>query len=188
MDAETLYDSLLMASSRLDPTAFGTPSEIRTNEDKEVSVKPGKLGYRRSIYTLHRRQTPVSLMDAFDQPSMTPNCTERRRSNVATQALHMFNGSITWELSKFMAGRIIDEAGIDRAKQIEQVYLRAYSRPPSPAEIETAKSAIADFEKQWPDRLKQDNSEAPHAAQSQWLALANLCHAILNSAEFSFID
>ena len=188
MDAETLYDSLMLASSRLDDTAFGTPSDIRINEDKEVSVKPGKLGYRRSIYTLHRRQTPVSLMDAFDQPSMTPNCTERRRSNVATQALHMFNGSISWELSKFMAGRIIDEAGNDRAKQVEQVYLRAYSRPPNPAEIETAKAAIADFEKQWPDRLSRDNSEAPHAAQSQWLALANLCHAILNSAEFSFID
>lgn len=188
MDAETLYDSLLLASSRLDNTAFGTPADIRLTEDKEVLVKPGKDGYRRSIFTLHRRQTPVSLLDAFDQPSMTPNCTERRRSNVATQALHMFNGSLSWDLAKFMAGRIIDESGPDHRKQIEDLYLRAYSRKPSAAEIDLSLSAILEFEKQWPERLKQDNAEAPRAAQSQWLALANLCHAILNSAEFSFID
>jgi hypothetical protein len=30
--------------------------------------------------------------------------------------------------------------------------------------------------------------EAPRAATASWMALANYCHAILNSAEFSFID
>jgi len=188
MDAETLYDSLLLTSSRLDATAFGTPSDVKITEDKEVNVKATKIGYRRSIYTLHRRQTPVSLLDAFDQPAMTPNCTERRNSNVATQALHLFNGSFSWDLAKYMAGRIMDESGSDRKEQIEQIYLRAYSRKPTPQELTIATDAIKTFEAEWPARLKQDNSEAPHAAQSQWLALANYCHAILNSAEFSFID
>ncbi len=188
MDAETLYDSLLQASGRLDPTPFGAPSAIEITPDKEVVVKLTSAGYRRSIYTLHQRQTPVSLLDAFDQPSMTPNCTERRRSNVATQALHLMNGSMSWNLARYMAGRIIDEAGTSRDKQIEQIYLRAYSRQPSMEEIATGTAAIADFEKQWPERLKQDNADAPLATQSAWLALANYCHAILNSAEFSFID
>ena len=30
--------------------------------------------------------------------------------------------------------------------------------------------------------------EAPREASANWLALANYCHALLNSAEFSFID
>ncbi len=188
MDAETLYDSLLQVTSRLDATPFGTPAAIEVTDDKEVIVKTATAGYRRSIYTLHRRQTPVSLLDAFDQPSMTPNCTERRRSNVATQALHLMNGSMGWNLARYMAGRIIDEAGTSREKQIDQIYLRAYSRKPTIEEVATGKSAIADFEKQWPDRLKQDNADAPLATQSAWLALANYCHVILNSAEFSFID
>ena len=119
---------------------------------------------------------------------MTPNCTERRRSNVATQALHMMNGSMTWDLAKFMAGRVIDEAEGDRAKQVERVYLRAYSRKPSEAELKTGLDAIAAFRKEWPARLNTDNSEAPRIWQGEWLALANYCHAILNSAEFSFID
>jgi hypothetical protein len=188
MDAETLYDSLLTATGRLDAKSFGAPTEVTITPDREVIVKPGKDGFRRSIYVLHRRQTPMSLLDAFDEPIMTPNCTERRRSNVATQALHMMNGSMTWDLARYMAGRMIDQAGSARAKQVELIYLRAYSRPPTPEEIKIGVEAIDGFEKQWPARLAIDNDAAPRAESANWLALANYCHAILNSAEFSFID
>jgi hypothetical protein len=188
MDAETLYDSLMSVAGRLDSTLFGPPSEVDVRPDKEVVVKPTAAGFRRSIYVLHRRQTPVSLLDAFDQPAMTPNCTERRRSNVATQALHMMNGSMSWDLARYMAGRVIDEAGADTSKQIEAIYLRAFSRRPAPDEVAEGLSAIAEFHKEWPARLAKDNGEAPRESAASWLALANYCHALLNSAEFSFID
>ena len=150
MDAETLYDALLTTTGRLDDTMFGKPAAIEIRPDKEVVMKPAKEGFRRAIYVLHRRQTPLSLMDAFDQPAMTPNCTERRRSNVATQALHMMNGSMTWDLARFMAGRVMDDAGNDRNKQIEQVYLRAYARTPSAEEVTIGRQAIEQFAKDWP--------------------------------------
>ena len=188
MDAETLYDSLVTVAGRLDAKAFGPPAELDIKDTKEVSVKATKDGFRRSIYVLHRRQTPVSLMDAFDHPAMTPNCTERRQSNVATQALHMMNGSMTWELSRYMAGRVVDDADGDRARQVELVYLRALSRMPSAGEVKTGIEAIQAFKEAWPARLASDNSDAPRAVTANWLAVANFCHAILNSAEFSFID
>ena len=188
MDAETLYDSMLTAAGRLDPTMFGSPNDVDIRPDKEVTVKGTPAGFRRSIYVLHRRQTPVSLLDAFDQPAMTPNCTERRRSNVATQALHMMNGSMTWDLARYMAGRVIDEAETDRAKQVELIYLRTYGRTPTPGEVRTGSEAIEEFRKQWPARLATDSGDAPRASSANWLAVANYCHAILNTAEFSFID
>ncbi len=188
MDSDTLFDSLISVAGQADLTPFGPPSDIEISPSKEVLVKAATAGYRRSIYILHRRQTPVSLMDSFDQPVMTPNCTERRRSNVATQALHMMNGSMSWELARFMAGRVIDEGGTDRTRQIESVYLRAYNRKPSAQELRTGIEAIEEFRKQWPARLTTDNSAAPRAASAEWLAVANYCHAIMNSAEFSFID
>ena len=181
-------DTTLTAAGRLDATAFGPPADLDIRPDKEVTVKAGKDGFRRSIYVLHRRQTPVSLMDAFDQPSMTPNCTERRRSNVATQALHMMNGSMAWELAKYMAGRVIDDADGDRARQVELIYLRALSRAPSQSEVKLGMDAIAAFRAAWPARLASDNGAEPRAATAGWLAVANYCHAVLNSAEFSFID
>lgn len=188
MDAETLYDSMLTAAGRLDPAMFGSPVDVDIRPDKEVTVKSTPAGFRRSIYVLHRRQTPVSLLDAFDQPAMTPNCTERRRSNVATQALHMMNGSMTWDLARYMAGRVIDAAETDRARQIELIYLRAYGRAPSPEEVRLGTEAIEAFRRQWPARLDTDSGDAPRAASANWLAVANYCHAILNTAEFSFID
>lgn len=188
MDAETLYDSLLTVAGRLDPKQYGTPQEVEVRQDKEVTVKASNAGFRRSIYVLHRRQTPLTLLDAFDLPVMTPNCTERRRSNVATQALHMMNGSMTWDLAKYMAGRVIDEEDGDRGKQVNLVYRRAFSRAPTADELATGLAALDTFRKQWPDRLKTDNGDAPRAGEANWLALANYCHAILNSAEFSFID
>ena len=188
MDAEALYDSLLTAAGRLDATPFGPPSEVTVTADKEVIVKPGKAGFRRSIYVLHKRQTPMSLLDAFDEPAMTPNCTERSNSNVATQALHMMNGSMTWDLARYMAGRVIDESDGIRAKQVELIYLRAYSRRPSPEELMLGVEAIEKFRGQWPERLAKDHEAAPRAESANWLAVANYCHAILNSAEFSFVD
>ena len=188
MDAETLYDSLMTAAGRLDTAAYGPASAVEVKADKEVVVKAGPNGFRRNIYVLHRRQTPVSLMDAFDQPPMTPNCTERRQSNVATQALHMLNGSMTWELARYMAGRVIDDADGDRAQMVRNVYLRAYSRHAADEEVTAGMAVIEEFRKEWPKRLEADNGDAPRAANAQWMAVANFCHAILNSAEFSFID
>ena len=188
MDAETLYDSLVTAAGRLDVTAFGPPAEIEVKADKEVVVKAAKAGLRRHVYVLHRRQTPVSLLDAFDQPPMTPNCTERRQSNVATQALHLMNGSMSWELARYMAGRVVDAADGDRSKLVENVYLRAYGRRPLDHETRTGLAAIDEFRQQWPQRLADDHSDAPRESSALWLAVANYCHAILNSAEFSFID
>jgi mono/diheme cytochrome c family protein len=188
MDAETLYDSLIATTGRLDPTLFGEPVDVKITPEKEVVVNGTPAGFRRAIYVLHRRQTPMSLLDAFDEPAMTPNCTERRRSNVATQALDMMNGSQTWELARYMAGRIIDEAPDSESKQIELIYTRAFARKPTADELKIGQAAIAIFRKEWPARLAADNQDAPRQPTANWMALANYCHAILNSAEFSFID
>jgi hypothetical protein len=188
MDAETLYDSLVQVAGRLDDELYGAATEPKVTEDKEVIVEPDKAGYRRSIYVMRRRQTPVSLMDAFDQPAMTPNCPERRMSNVATQALHMMNGSMTWELSRYLAGRVLDEADGSLDRAVDLIYLRAFTRKPTDEERRIGLQAIEEFRKGWPARLAADNEVAPREATAKWLALANYSHALLNSAEFSFID
>jgi hypothetical protein len=188
MDAEALYDSVLKASGRLDPAQFGPPEELEIKSDKEVVPKGSSKGFRRSVYTEQRGQIPPSLHEAFDLPRMTPNCVERRESTVPTQALQMLNGSVVWEHARFMAGRIMDDAGEDEQKQMEQVYLRALSRPPSNGEVREGLAAMREFHKLWPARLEQDGEAAPRQGAARWLTLANFCHAILNSSEFAYAD
>src|SRR5690606_32556069 len=115
-------DSILRVSGSLDPAQFGPPSDLEIKENKEVVAKPTDKGYRRSLYVTQRTQTPLTLLEAFDLPRMTPNCLERDTSTVATQALQMLNGSDAWERSRFMAGRIIDEVGVDAGEQIDAVF------------------------------------------------------------------
>jgi hypothetical protein len=188
MDAETLYDSLVSVAGRLDPTLYGHPGELNISADKEVTAKPTDIGYRRGIYAVHRRQTPMSLLEAFDQPAMTPNCTERRQSNVSTQALHMMNSAMTWDLARYLAGRVVDQAPTDINKQIEILYLRTFTRRPTMEEISLGRQALESFRKQWREKLDKENGPEPRGGNGAWLAVANYVHALLNSAEFSFID
>ena len=188
MDAEEIYDSILRVSGRLDPEPFGPPSELEVKDNKEVVAKPTDAGYRRSLYVTQRTQTPLTLLEAFDLPRMTPNCLERSTSTVSTQALQMLNGSDVWEHSRYMAGRIIDDVGIDSGEQVDAIFLRALSRKPSADEKQDSLEALDEFARMWPARLEKDQESAPTGWTSRWLALASLCHTVLNSAEFSFVD
>ena len=188
MDAEALYDSILKVTGRLDPTPFGPAEPLETKPSKEVVAKGSKAGFRRAIYTQQRRYDPVSLLEAYDLPRMTPNCVERKNSTVATQVLHMMNGSAVWEHSRYMAGRIIDRVGYDRKSQIVQAYLQALSREPTEWELGRSQAALEQFALQWKSRLRDDRDPTPVHWAAQWQALASLCHTLLNSAEFSFVD
>jgi cytochrome c553 len=188
LDAEALYDSVLAVTGRLDPAQFGAPAEIDMKPDGEVTAKPAKAGYRRSIYVLQRRVYPMTQLDVFDLPQLGPNCIERRQSTVPTQALQMMNGDTLRELSRYMAGRLIDEFGEDERKQIGQAYLRAYSRQPSQAEMETALQGIGELKTQWMSHLEQEKPETPKMYTARWRALADLCRTLLSSAEFLYVD
>jgi len=119
---------------------------------------------------------------------MTPNCVERSQSNVATQALQMMNSGQMWEHARYMAGRIVDDVGADWGNQVNQVYLRALSRPPTEVEKRESLGTLEELARHWPARLEKDHVETPKRATANWLALASLCHTVLNSASFMFID
>ena len=153
MDAEQLYDSILRAAGRLDPTRFGPPVDVEQSDNGESRAAGSTEGYRRIIYTLQRPRTAISLLEAFDVPQMTPNCIVRNQSNVPTQALHLMNSEWTWELSRNMAGRIIDDVGSDYGEQVRAVFLRTLSRPPSDAEMTESLAALARLRSHWPERL-----------------------------------
>lgn len=188
LDSDALYDSVLRASGRLNPRRFGPPEQIETRPDKEVVPKGAPEGYRRSVYVLHKRQSPVTMFDVFDQPAMTPNCIERRQSTVSTQALQMMNGTIVWEHAKYMAGRIIDEIGDDSSEQVEQAFLRALGRSPRPPEKQELVASYAEFARLWPERIARDNPQSPQAHLAKWMSLTTVCHTLLNSAEFAYVD
>lgn len=188
MRAEVLYDSVLRATGRLDPTPFGPPDTVEVRESGEVVPKGSEAGFRRAVYLLKRRKTPVTILELFDSPRMAPNCTERAMSTVAPQALQMRNGDLVRGHARYLAGRLMDESPDDPSAWIEQLYLRVLSRPPSAREIRLALNDLDQLAVEWKGHLDAQNDPVPRASSAQWLALGSLAHAMVSSAEFLYVD
>jgi hypothetical protein len=188
MDAEVLYDSILSVTGRLDARRFGPADKVKKMEDGEVLAESSSSGWRRAIYTEKRRSMPLTLLDVFDSPRMAPNCTQRRYSNVAPQALQLMHGYLARELSRNLAGRLIDVFPGQPGEQVTELYMRALSRPPTGSEKRMALEALSDLEEKWVKHLENEREEAPRQSTAEWSALASLSHAFLSSAEFSYID
>jgi hypothetical protein len=189
MDAEQLHDSILSVTGELDTTAFGSSVPVETSKSGEVSEEGShKKGWRRSIYALQRRTTPPTLLEIFDLPPMSPNCIQRAYSTVATQALQMTNSPVMRDHARYFAGRLLDIAPDNPTRQIEELYVRALSRRPTKEEINAATEDLRNLERGWEDYLRAEKSDAPVASTAKWYALADLCKALLSSAEFAYID
>ena len=182
LDAEEVGDTIALAAGKLDETPFGPPDELEVRADGLVRVKGTSKGWRRSIYALQRRKNPISLLEAFDLPQMSPNCVSRSVSTVATQALHLLNDARVRELAGSFAERVRADAGEDAAAQVERACLLALGRSPAWEERRAAVETLARLQERWSTEPGVD----PAGARSR--ALADYCHALLNSAAFLYID
>ena len=188
LGADAIRDSVLKVAQRLDPNPFGPPDEIEVKPDGEVVGKDTDAGQRRSIYVQQRRSRPITILESFDAPQLKPNCLRRSKSTVASQALQMMNSEILRANSRYMAGRVIDAVGEAPQAQVERVYLTALARRPTVEELAEGTNALGEMAKAWERRLDERVPMEPKKSKARWLALATLCHTVLNSAEFIYID
>ena len=175
MEAELLRDSLLLVAGQLDETRFG-PGDA-------VTVRPDGLvlsGKRRSVYVQQLRKHPASLLESFDLPAMNPNCLQRAESLVAPQALHLMNDAAVRDLARQFADRVQREAGDDPARQVQRAYWIALTRPPSDEELTDCLQTLTSLTEQWTKQVP--------AAEASRKAFATLCHTIMNSASFLYVD
>jgi Protein of unknown function (DUF1553)/Protein of unknown function (DUF1549)/Planctomycete cytochrome C len=188
LDAEAIRDALLKVSGRLDLTAFGPPEEVQLTPEGEVISKGSSAGFRRSIYLQQRRSLPLTLLELFDAPRMDPNAIMRAHSTVPTQALQLWNSDMLRESSRYLAGRVVDAVGENAEKEVERIHLMVYARPASNGEKKLGSEAILEFTRHWQEQIEKEVPAEPKILKARWLALANYCHAILNSAEFTYVD
>ena len=186
LDAEALYDTLLAVAGRLDQRHFGLPDPVKARADGLVSPVGTDTGWRRSIYVSQTRKQVVTLLEDFDLPQMNPNCSMRRDSTVAPQALHLMNNPMIQTLAEGFARRVQAEAGDDPARQVERASRIAFGRPPSDEETAVGLAALARLTDGW--RSERARAALPGPDGSAARGLASYCHAVLNSANFLYID
>lgn len=181
LTAEELRDSLLYLAGELDETRFGPPEPVRVLPDGLVQA-----GRRRSIYVEQLRKFPPSLLESFDLPTMNPNCIERSGSVVAPQALHLLNDAQVRQLAAQWARRTQDAVGDPPARQARWIYLSALGRPPAAEEEAAMRASWSELLAAWERELEAKGT--PSRREAQVRAWGTICHTMMNSAQFLYVD
>lgn len=191
LSAEELRDSILAASGSLNPEMFGPgirpridPNFIATSSTAKWPLveQEGPELWRRSVYVFVKRSVLLPLLEAFDAPTAQQSCERRLTTTVATQALQLLNDPFTNDQSGLMSRRIWSSAGPDRKAQVLELYSIGLSRRPTDQELERGTAFLKqqfEFHHQTPDRDPEE---------SRKLALADLCHVLINLNEFVFVN
>ena len=181
LEAESLRDSLLFVSGRLDRRHEGpnVPLPLRAGiKDFENPLSgPADGNGRRSLYLEARRNYPQHLLIAFDQPKPVLTVGERNVTNVPAQSLALLNDPFVAAQSGLLAERIRSLPTPEA--RLRTLWLILFARPMTDLELnrtvsflksQAALLGIAD------DRWQTE--------QSLWNELA---HALINTKEFLYL-
>ncbi|MBB74897.1 MAG: hypothetical protein CMJ75_10330 [Planctomycetaceae bacterium] len=185
LDSEVLRDSVLALSGQLDRSFGGPPVATTPQADGYVRIDQGQLhrpadAYRRSLYLLQRRRYHESFLEAFGQPELTRNCTQRSATAVVSQSLTLINDHFMFEQSMALAERLQRETRnqpLDR--QIAVAFQMILSRDADDQEQQWS----LDFVKGHSQRYEnQPDLQAPPLTYG----LRHLCHMLLCTNEFLY--
>ena len=154
LPAEMIRDSLLAHSGLLHKKIGGPGAKPY---DLKVSFKPinpdgAPNVYRRSVYTFWKRTGPTPVMMALDA-SKRDVCTVRReRTDSASQALIMLNGTQFVETARATADILIRNHGTTNSNDlIEEAFKKLTSRAPSEQESKILQNLLEEQKKYFTD-------------------------------------
>ena len=206
LDAESVRDSILRISGKLETKAFGPPVPVKDTEAgqfvlgienkdgagrflAEIPLPPGEE-YRRSVYVQVRRSKPYYVLDSFDAPTVEPVCEIRNSSTVTPQSLLLMNSDFILQQSLAFAVRLEKEAGADPENRIRLGWQLAFGKEPTTAQVAAAVTFLKQQAKLINGKLPPPpkGSVVPAPASPEQAALASWCQALLGSNEFLYVD
>jgi len=171
LDAESLRDSVLAISGKLDLKMYGPGFDLFAFKDDHSPVYDYAAfsktehpeTYRRTIYRFSVRSVPNPFLDCLDCADPNLNTHVRNTTNTALQALAMLNDPFLIRQSQYLAEKLGKQSS-DAGEQIVAAYKAILGRAPAAEE----KAAL-------------QNYAAKHG-------LNNACRMLLNTNEFLFVD
>jgi hypothetical protein len=113
------------------------------------------------------------MFQSFDMPDTHESCARRQATVTPDQALELMNGKLVQQWAAAMARRVDNDRGLDLRTRAERALRLAYNRAPQADEIAKAASFL---------------ERQAAVAGSPTGALEDLCHALLSSNEFLYIN
>jgi len=169
LDAESLRDSVLAVSGKLDRKMFGPG--YRDFDYKEeyapvytyITADRPEL-WRRSIYRFVVRTSPDPFLATLDCPNAANLSPTRNVTTTALQSLAMLNNEFMLKQAEYFAARLTENPDTSSSAQVLLAFRSAFGRQPSNEESATSITLI------------------------ESAGLAEFCRALFNANEFIYID
>ena len=197
LEAEALWDAVHSAAGTINLAMGGQPvvpplaaDEIATLREKwhwVVSADPAQHT-RRGLYIIVRRNFKFPMFEVFDAPVTAVSCPTRDVTTVAPQALWGLNNQSVFRQAMHFAGRVVTEAGEERAAQMARAWHIALGRPPTSAETSSALRLLDELEGQGTMPLRERPLALQNIPPARAQALCKLCLALFNLSEFGLVD
>jgi Protein of unknown function (DUF1549)/Protein of unknown function (DUF1553)/Planctomycete cytochrome C len=129
-----------------------------------------KKSIRRAVYLKVLRNDQEPTLEVFDAPDGIFTTPIRNVTTTSTQSLFMINGPWMIERARSFARRVNSDSSLTLGQRVATAYALALGRPPNEAETTAAVQQL------------QTNSTQSDEA------LVDLCHVLLNSNEFLYVD
>jgi hypothetical protein len=166
LEAEAIRDAMLDVGGRLDKRLYGPSIPTERRKEGSFGIKAGHEGrFRRSVYISTRRTYVPTFLTLFDEPAMDTNWPTRSRSAIAQQALALMNDPFVLDCAEAFARRVMAEGGEDAHLRLRRAFALAYGREPDAGERALFLAA----------------AEEPNGWRT-------LCHALITSNEFIYVD
>jgi hypothetical protein len=190
VESELVRDMTLSASGQLNMEAGGKPffpsipASIKAAQPRGVwqLTKEEPATWRRSVYAYIQRGLRYPMFDVFDEPDLNVTCERRTVTTVPTQALTLMNNEFVLMQARFLAERVVKEAGNDTAEQLKQMYRITLSREPTATELA---SNLNFLQKQ--RAYARANGAGAGTDVEGLAALTDLAQVMLNLNEFVYI-
>ncbi len=167
LEAETIRDSMLAVSGRLNLKMYGAGFNLFDKRGGLSGFKPVQSfkddGLRRMIYAHKVRREREAVFGSFDCPDAGQSTARRRESTTPIQALNLFNSRFTIDESDALAARVNADVGGNPKEQISRAFQLTLNRDPAMEELREAEAVVREH------------------------GLATLCRALFNSNEFLFL-
>ena len=188
LEGEAIRDSMLEVSGRLNlkmggPGVFPPlPAGVVTRGGWKKDEDPSEAD-RRSVYIFVRRNTRYPMFEVFDMPDTHESCPRRNATVTAPQALELLNNELVLDWSRSLAARVSERRGLTPEAQVDRAWRFAYSRAGDGRASARRRSSFCESA-----AATMLGARMPASTRRRRPRLADLCHMLLNSNEFLYVN
>lgn len=193
LDAESLRDSMLAVSGRLDRSVGGNDSgELLYKEAENIGAKirPNRVqtdhpiftnSTRRSLYLPVIRNAVPDVFALFDSADPNGVTASRNDTTVASQALFLLNHRFVRDQALHFAQRLLAEPTDQQDKRVIKAYRLALAREPEAAELQNG----ANFLRRYEQVALARGSKPEEARLASW---QSFCQTLFCRNEFLYLE